>query len=1134
MYYTSPCFNVNALTAEELSNCTLENNYNLTNFERMTLKNIPSVQIEGDRSENKSILRRIDLSSVSARLYVLVICTWILTIYSLRLIKREWVWMLAMRRVYYLEEDHWEKRRDELESIITNDDCEEEIDETYDFQNRRKINNMRKNMAQQDSGLKKGNFKTKRDPWIPHPEQRETIPSVELYSVLIGGLPSLPKEFLDEDDVEAVRHAQKESIDWQLSLASTVFDHCIPNQPGFSSSVAAVTILPDARELASAWRQWYKAAAALRRLTFIRKIMKEKKYYDIEEDDPTERQNNQNYAHEDQFEQEQLDYINAELKDVDVYKNVDKLQSFYRRIFGNTDHEDIENLLFNAFDFGPEQSAVYSREFAQGAAACCPNGCCEERLYRKSYDELECLEHECKRRLESTYLDLQRAQSKAILSNKTKSASDINPRDGSMEKKNVTKQIPLKTVGTPNVDNKKTSKGHKRVPSIDLDKFPNKLETEANLLDKLTKSPGDAPLTSKPEYIQKKGYRNHVPLTKTSILRSTGDLSAAATSQKMGSSNKFNEVTETSRQLKIQTIQLNEGIPFVNDSYDSYDDSYPLPTSMIIDDKYGNETQNNQIKTSNNNKNDLSNDFQKAPVIARNPQHPIPTSPANSQRHMRRFTTTNLNPSTNLNQSFSLTATGKFRYNNLVSDDLSDIADSNVVPSPVHMPNFAIKTSDEYNGDESLLDLVNKRIPGSPHVARPRINTDPSFCRRRLNTDSSFYSRPKSEQSEQRKKFESIINDHRYSTMRDTTPIGKHAGTWGNSFENFVASFRRYFLVLKSWCFRTTKKTVDELARESTFAVVTFTSRQSAVAARRCLADGRGDNRWAAVESLPIPPLADAASMDFKTCRGCCRPVTMSLNQRQQFARKAIATILLAIMFVTYSIPITLTAQLTTLEKLSDIWPDLKVFVEKYPRSQRFLSGIVPALLFTLFFALCPVIFKAIANSGSNAVSVNRSEYSALKYYWWFMLFTAFAGTAFGSMLFGVLETQQKFETESFQRVILEVAGTLPTTVAANWLNWIIIRTTVTLPLQYMLQVNTFLFQLLGWKCCRRCVMGGGPGGHIPYRIYIDSGVVFLCVVTLSPSCPLIAPAALLYYLYCIPLWRRNCIFVYRPKFDTG
>lgn len=64
--------------------------------------------------------------------------------------------------------------------------------------------------------------------------------------------------------------------------------------------------------------------------------------------------------------------------------------------------------------------------------------------------------------------------------------------------------------------------------------------------------------------------------------------------------------------------------------------------------------------------------------------------------------------------------------------------------------------------------------------------------------------------------------------------------------------------------------------------------------------------------------------------------------------------------------------------------------------------------------------------------------------------------------------------------------------------------------------------------------MGGGPGGPVPYRIYIDSGVVFMTIVALAPVAPLVAPASLVYYLYCAPLWRRNVIFLYRPKFDTG
>lgn len=118
--------------------------------------------------------------------------------------------------------------------------------------------------------------------------------------------------------------------------------------------------------------------------------------------------------------------------------------------------------------------------------------------------------------------------------------------------------------------------------------------------------------------------------------------------------------------------------------------------------------------------------------------------------------------------------------------------------------------------------------------------------------------------------------------------------------------------------------------------------------------------------------------------------------------------------------------------------------------------------------------------------------------------------------------------------VLIEIAGTLPGPVAATWINWIIVRTTMTLPLQYMLQINTFLFRCLGWNCCARCVAGGGPGGPIPYRIYIDSGVVFLCTMVLAPVSPILAPFAFFYFLFCTPLWRRNCIFMYRPKYDGG
>jgi hypothetical protein len=57
------------------------------------------------------------------------------------------------------------------------------------------------------------------------------------------------------------------------------------------------------------------------------------------------------------------------------------------------------------------------------------------------------------------------------------------------------------------------------------------------------------------------------------------------------------------------------------------------------------------------------------------------------------------------------------------------------------------------------------------------------------------------------------------------------------------------------------------------------------------------------------------------------------------------------------------------------------------------ISGMISGLLYTTFFALCPVMFKMIANAGSRATSVQEAEKYALHYYWYFMLTTAFVFT---------------------------------------------------------------------------------------------------------------------------------------------
>jgi hypothetical protein len=179
--------------------------------------------------------------------------------------------------------------------------------------------------------------------------------------------------------------------------------------------------------------------------------------------------------------------------------------------------------------------------------------------------------------------------------------------------------------------------------------------------------------------------------------------------------------------------------------------------------------------------------------------------------------------------------------------------------------------------------------------------------------------------------------------------------------------------------FKRTIDAVDEINSITSFAIVTFTSRQAAVAARHCLSDGRGMGRWTAVQDIPVPPLADAAICDICDCRGCCKPVTLTIHPKQQLIRHYAALGMLACIFVFYTIPLTFAGALVAPEKLENLFPGIEEAANDNILLNNILSGILPAIFYSIFFALCPIMFKTLSNFGSNAVSVNQAEFIALQ-----------------------------------------------------------------------------------------------------------------------------------------------------------
>jgi hypothetical protein len=73
----------------------------------------------------------------------------------------------------------------------------------------------------------------------------------------------------------------------------------------------------------------------------------------------------------------------------------------------------------------------------------------------------------------------------------------------------------------------------------------------------------------------------------------------------------------------------------------------------------------------------------------------------------------------------------------------------------------------------------------------------------------------------------------------------------------------------------------DAMLQENSYAVLTFTSRQAAAAARQYISSTRD----LSLHDIPIPPLADAAPCTVLPFRFVCRPVTVSAKDWQKNAR---------------------------------------------------------------------------------------------------------------------------------------------------------------------------------------------------------------------------------------------------------
>jgi hypothetical protein len=82
--------------------------------------------------------------------------------------------------------------------------------------------------------------------------------------------------------------------------------------------------------------------------------------------------------------------------------------------------------------------------------------------------------------------------------------------------------------------------------------------------------------------------------------------------------------------------------------------------------------------------------------------------------------------------------------------------------------------------------------------------------------------------------------------------------------------------------------------------------------------------------------------------------------------------------YIFYTVPLQAATSLLDPKSIDNIFPGYMSSLEK-TWFKEIYSGLASGLIFSIFFSLCPVIFKFLANFGSNATSQFHAEYTAMK-----------------------------------------------------------------------------------------------------------------------------------------------------------
>jgi hypothetical protein len=893
---------------------------------------------------------------ITWRLLTVALVSAIIYVYTCYLLWNEWIDNLALRRVYFLESDHYSIRMKELDDIAN-------------LQNK-----------PEDPII------AKRPPFVPHPEMREIPPSVGLYSVLYQ-LPVSLVTFDTDGDTQ---------MDRQLVATVNFFNECVPNQSGFTSSVVAATIIPDAARVSKVWLKWYKLESKLRMIRYIRKIIQTK---------------------------------TQKLEDgrTDIYDDVATVLKKSNHTIRGVAVSLVDKVAtgVNKAKKRATRSSLTSKKGAVGTTSTTDTSGGVEMTNIISAEEKKSLMASS-----SSHLSSSAAAALAV-------DVDVDEKDDS----GTLRQ-------TASVTSTSTSDDNDNAVGSDDN------EDNAEDYDK-AKEKDDLDNSSFWQNVFGGGWRkdnDDDEQMKDNIDDNIVEGGPSSVNNEMRISEEFMEGSfieaksddedSTNEDIESQLLQLplscsssggeNQGLL---SSTDNMTGQHPGASTTTIGGgkfygakttgfKYEDYDVREYAKTiSHHEETELIDvvdglGIEELSVFAReyaqSSSSPCPFGFApnllkiSSIEELREIEDDLLDDLKVLNDELI-----EAREDVIRGQDDDYEVDSTMISTASFDRGIGGSDSFDDDGDgegtsrSSCSDFISGGISSIPSPKSERKSLR-NLRNRIVGAVASGSSA--TNQWEKAEEVSSSMREIPESTLKSGYGL---VGSGSSSLPLYSKSGGSFACCRYNPCFGETLKSLPKYYGQMkgagrafvtaldhpSYAVITFSSRQAAIAARQCLADGGAANSWQQIDEIPIPPLADAPPRNIFFCRGCCRPVTLTINYKEKKCRRWSVYVFLFFFSCFYTVPLAFISIMINPRWLGYYFPNSKSLHDPDNILYKALTGPVSGLATNLFMALLPQIFKFIAYYEGTSSSLEMAERKALLFMWYFMLVTTFFGQYLATML---------------------------------------------------------------------------------------------------------------------------------------